>query len=131
MLEDSGDRRQAQQGSRNLGDGDGQEPFPQRGWTCPDVSGPESLDIMLVKDDERVHVEVKGLTGPGNPVTLTANEVSHAETFPRCILAVVENIGVEKTPGGPVASGGTLRRWDPWTTDEDRLRPTQYRYDLN
>lgn len=104
--------------------------YSSEGWTCIDVSGTEPFDLKLVRGDEQLHVEVKGLSGPGEAVTLTANEVRHAQTFPNCILAVVDDIRIEETPNGPAAAGGALRLWDPWIIDEDRLRPTQYRYGL-
>ena len=104
--------------------------YSSEGWTCIDVSGTEPFDLKLVRGDEQLHVKVKGLSGPGEAVTLTANEVRHAQTFPNCILAVVDDIRIEETPNGPAAAGGALRLWDPWIIDEDRLRPTQYRYGL-
>jgi hypothetical protein len=77
-------------------------------------------------------VEVKGTTGDGTEVFLTANEVEHARSHAGLsALVVVHGIQVERSSdGGWVASGGTLKDISPWSPDVGTLRPLAYRYIL-
>lgn len=99
-------------------------------WEVTDVSAFSSFDLLLARDDEEVHVEVKGTTTAGTTVSLPHTEVRHAEEFPHCVLAVVSGISVSDGANGPVASGGSLTLYDPWKIETERLFATQYRYDL-
>ena len=63
----------------------------------------------LTRDDEELHVEVKGTVGAGTAVNLTMNEVRHARDYPNCALAVVSGITIQyPVDGDPSASGGSL-----------------------
>ena len=76
------------------------------------------------------YVEVKGTTGDGAEVFLTAGEVEHARSHPGlCALVVVHGIQVERSPDGTfMATGGTLLDICPWSPDVGTLRSIAYRY---
>ena len=77
-------------------------------------------------------VEVKGTTGDGAEVFLTANEVEHARAWQAVsALVVVYGIQVERNRDGTfLATGGTLLDICPWSPDSGTLRPLAYRYIL-
>ncbi|MFC6085281.1 protein NO VEIN domain-containing protein [Sphaerisporangium aureirubrum] len=95
-----------------------------------DVGTTESYDLLAVKGDEEIHIEVKGSTGTADTVELTSNEVAHARTT-RTDLVVIDQISWERLPDGAIRTyGGRRRRWTTWQPDEHDLRPTSYRYRL-
>jgi hypothetical protein len=105
--------------------------YSSLGWDCKDVSAGRPYDFELTRGEEEVHVEVKGTVGVGAAVNLTMNEVRHAGDFPDCALAVLSGVTIQYSDEGlPIASGGTLRIWQPWIVDHGRLLATDYRYDL-
>src|SRR5439155_22462295 len=93
--------------------------FNAQDWTVRDVSSSRSYDLECIRDDEILHVEVKGTTSEGGSILLTANEVAHARNFRHTTLFVLHDIRVEGNP--PRATGGEARILDPWTIDEDQL----------
>lgn len=100
------------------------------GYTVKDVGAKESFDLDAKRDGERLKVEVKGTTSPGEVVILTRNEVLlHLKEHPHNALAVVHSIHLDRSEDPPVASGGTLVYEQPWALDESRLVPMSYRYD--
>ena len=101
--------------------------YEDAGWTVEDVGSWASYDLRCRRVSEELHVEVKGTTGAGATVNLTANEVLHAETFPNTALFVVTNIAVTAGPD-PEASGGEPGVFDPWLLNRDSLRPRVYEY---
>lgn len=97
--------------------------------TVKDVHGNESYDLCCQIGDDEVHVEVKGTTGTGAEVFLTANEVAHARTHPHVCLFVVSEIVVTRHPTGVVeATGGSSSVFHPWQIDEGTLAPMAFRY---
>ena len=96
-----------------------------------DVSLSESFDLLCCRLGDELHVEVKGSTGPADQVTLTRNEVRHAQSEAKTALVVVGLIDLSYTSSGiPSASGGVARVLDPWLIDEADLTPTQYQYSV-
>ncbi|MQY02149.1 protein NO VEIN domain-containing protein [Actinomadura macrotermitis] len=99
-------------------------------YEITDVGATRSYDLLAVKGDEELHIEVKGSTGIADTVELTANEVEHAKEA-RTDLVVVDQINWTRRPDGTVqTSGGRCRRWTSWRPDEHDLAPTRYRYSL-
>jgi hypothetical protein len=104
--------------------------YTDEGWDVEDVSTHESYDLLCTRPGDERHVEGKGTTGEGVAVGLTANEVIHArDVQPNAALAIVHGIALRDPLDTPVASGGTLRRWDPWIVDDGDLVVTAYRYE--
>jgi hypothetical protein len=111
--------------------------YEHDGWTVDDVSRRNDetygtpYDLRCSKDGETRHVEVKGTTGSGEYVRISANERRHAEAGSvdaQSFLFVLEQIGL-KTAGGAVrAVGGTVRYDGPFLTRPERFTATQYRY---
>ena len=88
-------------------------------------------DIRLTLDGEEVHVEVKGSTGLADSVLVTVNEVTHARTYPRVELVVVDSIAWEADEDGTIhASGGRLRHWGEWQVPDESLAAKAFRHDL-
>ncbi len=100
------------------------------GWSVHDVGLVESYDLDCARGQDSLHVEVKGTSGLGEAVSLTANEVEHArEAFPDVALAIVSGIRVEiNEDAEPVASGGDLDLWHPWEVAAGILEATVFRY---
>ena len=107
--------------------------FQLRGWDVEDVSRHASYDLHCTKPDRTdLRVEVKGTTGDGVTILLTANEVVHARQFhPRVALYVVTNLVVAETDAGIAVSGGDERAIEEWSPDATRLRPLSFEYRLN
>ena len=101
------------------------------GWSVRDVGSVQSYDLDCERHKDRLHVEVKGTTGGGGAVVLTANEVGHARIeYPDVALAIVTGINVHLADdGGIIASDGDLAMWHPWDIGEGRLDATVYRYE--
>jgi len=100
------------------------------GYSVLDVCLTESFDLVASRSDETLKVEVKGTTGSPTSILLTRNEVElHKGSFPNNALIVVHSIFLDKG-ASPIASGGELVAWQPWSIDESHLRPITYLYEL-
>jgi Domain of unknown function (DUF3883) len=87
-------------------------------------------DLHAVKDDDELHVEVKGSILAADAVELTINEVRHAREV-RTDLYVVDQIQWEIQVDGTISTtGGRDRHWPNWRPAEVDLTPTRYRYQL-
>ena len=98
----------------------------------------ESFDLVLHRDGEVKHVEVKGTTQTtGLPdssiqVSLTPNEVAHARgeckavvTYRSVALFILTDVKITPdTDGALAAVGGTPRIYDPWNLADGTLKPT-------
>ena len=102
--------------------------YARRWETVEDVASTRSYDLECRSGDRFLRVEVKGTTGGGDAVLLTANEVAHARAHaPHVALFVVGGIQLRCEPGAdPVASGGSVRIFEPWVVDACGLRPVAY-----
>lgn len=86
------------------------------------------LDFKCTRRGVEVRVEVKGTTGDGNSVELTAAEVRRAQLQrPTVQLAVVSRIEIDRTNRPPRASGGDLTIYKNFDPSQHRLLPTRYR----
>jgi len=101
------------------------------GYTVEDTSATESYDLRVYRDSGvPFTVEVKGTTGDGSVVELTAGEVKHnRENHPNTVLFVVHGVRLTHNgPGGPVCSGGTVDFTEQWSPANEDLRASRYRY---
>ena len=78
-------------------------------------------------------MEVKGTTGAGVAVSLTAGEVGHAgRNAQNSVLLVVAGIQLRLHEDVWKAEGGEIvAHEDPWIVDHARLSAVAYRYRLN
>ncbi len=79
--------------------------------------------------DREVLIEVKGTTGRGESITLTANEVALHTSATDNALAIVRYVELEQVRGEPVATGGELLLTMPWAPEPASLRPIAFTYD--
>jgi len=100
------------------------------GFDVVDTSATRPYDFEATRQGERVFVEVKGTTGAGEQVTLTAGEVEHARSHPEeSVLAVVADIELDaRDASDPRAIGGELRVHRPWHPADEDLRALAYSY---
>jgi len=90
---------------------------------------PESCyDLLCLRGDEELHVEVKGTSSKGEAVNVTENEVQHARDCPKnAVLFVVHSVNI--THGEKAeCSGGETRTLKPWDPTRGQLRPIAYQY---
>lgn len=88
---------------------------------------PYDLEVLTSSGLRRV--EVKGTTGTGETVELTANEVDNAREHPLVDLFVVLDIGFERlADGNAMGFGGVARVWENWDPDDTSLKVTRYRH---
>ncbi len=95
-----------------------------------DVHGTESFDLVCEVDGQELHVEVKGSTTSTETVFLTANEVSHSQTYPHVALFVLADIDLTRESGGIEATGGRTLVFNPWQLDASKLSAVSYRYSI-
>jgi hypothetical protein len=86
-------------------------------------------DLSVLRDGVRTYVEVKGTTGTGAEVLLTAREVRWARKH-NTVLFVLHGIKLKKSGGKWVAAGGTPLVIDSWKPAEKALRPIAFRYSV-
>ena len=99
------------------------------GYEIADVSKKCSYDFKATKDGKSCIVEVKGTTGSGTEIILTANEVAaHQESHPENFLIVVHSIELDRRTKPPRADGGVLSATTPWRIDQSALVPICFRY---
>jgi hypothetical protein len=101
-------------------------------WRVEDVSARRSYDLYCTRGDQVRYVEVKGTTGLGEQILLTANEVAFAHGHrENMILIIVSNIAVElDAAGSVVATGGIARLLEGWAPDAAALRPITFSCDV-
>ncbi len=98
------------------------------GWCVEDVSATHSHDLRCTRDGGHLLVEVKGTTGLGRKVQLTANEVALARSGAQTALAIVAEIELVREGAIVTADGGELRMIPSWTPDLEDLRAVAYEY---
>jgi hypothetical protein len=106
--------------------------YRKRWARVSDVSAHAPFDLLCRSGEDVLYVEVKGTTGTGDSVQLTANEVEHARaTYPHVALFVVSGVELdEDDEGRPVARGGAAEIYEPWDIREHKLKPIAYRCQL-
>lgn len=101
------------------------------GYSWKDTSANRPYDFIATKDRVETIVEVKGTTSLGEFFFLTANEVAaHQRDHPNNGLIVVHSIELDRTKTPPVASGGEVNAYFPWTIEEANLGVLAYQYKL-
>ncbi|MEU8787889.1 DUF3883 domain-containing protein [Streptomyces sp. NPDC048643] len=105
------------------------EHFEAQGWTVKDVGDKESFDLLLTRDGQELHVEVKGTTSAGLEVILTRAEVEKQRKYhPDNALVVVHSIELDRMGEEPVTSGGVLHCTSPWVVEDEDLTVISYAY---
>ncbi|MGK5114753.1 protein NO VEIN domain-containing protein [Geodermatophilus sp. CPCC 205506] len=105
--------------------------FAELGYEVENVGAFESFDLLVKKDSELRHVEVKGSSGDAVTVELTDGEVRHARRHQPTDLYVVDGIAWRRQPDGSIAtSGGNDRVLHDWMPGSEDLSATRYRYRL-
>jgi hypothetical protein len=100
------------------------------GWEVSDVSREYvGYDLLAMRGNEQMHVEVKGTTGEGLSVLLTKNEVRHARHDGRAVLAVVSGIRLVRAGEDWSGEHGTETVFRPWRPDQGRLTALVYEWD--
>lgn len=102
--------------------------YSAEGWSVADVSATHSHDLLCTRAGEKLLVEVKGTTGLGRKVQLTANEVALARSTAATALAIVAEIELIRDGAAVCADGGELRILASWTPDVSDLRAVAYQY---
>ena len=102
--------------------------YAASGWDVIDVSAAHPFDLLCRRNGRELHVEVKGTTTEGREVVLTPNEVAHARAqHPNVALVVVSRIRVSLgSDGMPLAHGGNMVVYEPWTIDSGCLTPLSF-----
>lgn len=123
--------------------------YAKLGW-LEDTADPEaykhnSFDLILHRNSEVKHVEVKGTTqktadspGAGVRIFLTPNEVAHARGHCKAAvkchsvgLFVLTDVKIAADmEGSPTATGGKPRVYDPWHLVDGALEPSAYSYQV-
>ncbi|MFC8200294.1 MrcB family domain-containing protein [Streptomyces sp. NPDC057298] len=105
------------------------EHFEVQGWKVKDVGDKESFDLLLTRDERRLHVEVKGTTSAGLEVILTRAEVEkQRKYYPDNALVVVHSIELDRTGTEPATAGGVLHCTSPWVVEDEDLTVISYAY---
>jgi hypothetical protein len=103
--------------------------YEGQGWKVKEFGKP--FDLRVRKAGETLTVEVKGTTGDGAAVPLTAGEVAHhADAFPNNALVVVRGIKLIRDEVAPRASGGVLFELRGWDIEPLSLRAISYAYEI-
>lgn len=101
--------------------------YRREGWRVKRRGAPYDLD--LVRDAEKMSVEVKGTTSMGEAVPLTRGEVEYqAGAHPNNAFVVVRGIVLDRSTSPPTVSGGVLFEQQPWSVDADALTVISYKY---
>ncbi|CAN2188560.1 Domain of unknown function DUF3883 [Candidatus Nanopelagicaceae bacterium] len=91
------------------------------------------FDLLAVKGEEVLKVEVKGKSEYATSVEVTVNEVEVAKNQKneyRTLLAVVDGIDLVNNDGKWTGSNGRLRLWWDLVFSEESLYPTKYLFTL-
>jgi hypothetical protein len=86
-----------------------------------------SYDLAVGNGAAKRYIEVKGTTGSGDDVLLTAGEVNWARSH-ASVLFILHGIKLTKSGGKWKATGGTPRVIDPWVPRDADLRALAYTY---
>ncbi|MGO8104749.1 DUF3883 domain-containing protein [Rhizobium leguminosarum] len=99
-----------------------------QGWIISDVSATQSYDLLCRRGTEIKYVEVKGTSGEGQEILITAAEVAfaHAHAPEMCLAIVSKIVLLEDARGGISASGGTVRIIEAWSPKAEDLLPVSF-----
>lgn len=105
------------------------EYYEKQGYEVVDTSANEPYDLLCAKNSALLKVEVKGTTGQGKQVYVTANEVKEARLSGVLTnLFIVYEIELDKSGDKVSAIGGKIREVAGWNPLDEDLIPTEYRY---
>jgi Protein NO VEIN, C-terminal len=100
--------------------------FSGRGYTVSDTHANSPYDLRCVKDTEVHFVEVKGTSGEGRNVLLTAGEVNFARQHSgQMILFIVHFV---REDGAGALTGVEKIIW-PWKIESQKLTPYNFVYE--
>ena len=86
-------------------------------------------DLKATKENQELHVEVKGKSDTGEKVIVSRNEVKHSKNnVQNSVFILVHSIKARLTPKGYKASGGKLVELNPWYLEDKDLDPYTYEY---
>lgn len=104
--------------------------YESKGYTVQEIGKP--YDLNCVKDEEIIHVEVKGSRNELQHIILTVNEVIHARDIGiRTDLFVVDCIQISANNRTDInARAGRMRLKEDWSPIESELKPIQFRCTL-
>jgi hypothetical protein len=85
--------------------------YQDAGYEVEDVGAYCPWDITAIRDDEEIHIEVKGSTTKRDEIDITDGEVRHALNHQPTYLIVIDAIIVQEGPDGFECSGGRRRQW--------------------
>lgn len=107
--------------------------YEKNGYKVVDTSANHSYDLHCSKEGKKDRkVEVKGTTGLGESIILTANEVVSARDNETVTdLIIIHSIKVNKDEDEISTEGGVVRAFQNWRPSEDSLVPTQFRYTVD
>jgi len=102
------------------------------GWAVEDVSARQSYDLFCRRDSDVRYVEVKGATGAGEKILITAAEIAFAlDHREHMMLIIVSSIVVEEiTETSVEARGGQHKSIYPWSPDSSDLTAISYFYSV-
>jgi len=108
------------------------EYLKEHGQKVTDRSANHPYDFEARKGSSKMFIEVKGTTGGGESVLVTAGEVrAQRQAHPNNGLIVVHSIKLTKSEHGPAAKGGVLIALMPWNISDAALDPVAYSYQIN
>ncbi|MGH2638147.1 MAG: DUF3883 domain-containing protein [Rhabdochlamydiaceae bacterium] len=95
------------------------------GYELEDTHKNKPYDFLGNKSENSLYIEVKGMQSNGTEITLTPNEVRHAENHENSALFIVHSVVVQGEKN-PVISGGEELFINPWDISKGTLRPRGY-----
>jgi Protein NO VEIN, C-terminal len=101
--------------------------FETEGYVVADVHATRPYDLKCTRNGEEYFVEVKGTTGEGKKILLTAGEVEYAK---RHASKMIFFLTYSIRPDDDDSENGTVVIRSPWTLDARRLAPVSYFYEL-
>ena len=91
-----------------------------QGFSCSDTSSSESFDILAIKGNQKIKVEVKGTTSDlCDSILMTKNEVElHRKEKGMTGLLICSRIQLSRAGVNSVASGGVIENLLNWDIDQ-------------
>ena len=106
-----------------------EEHLERQGWKVLYVGARQTWDCEATRDKDKIYVEVKGTTSPGETVILTGAQVrEYRKKHPNTALIVVRDIVLDRSGSEPVATGGEPVEIRPWVIENDALSAIAWTY---
>ncbi len=97
------------------------------GYAPEDKHKNKPYDFLCKVSGKDLYVEVKGTQDDGRTVSLSPNEVEHAQKNKNSALFIVHSVKV-KGKRRPVVSGGEELMLNPWEISTGKLKPRGYAF---